>query len=461
MSTGKRIAKRSILGTRVAACRVDGLYHTGVICGTKVGDGFSAPRYSVRFDGTRFVAEFGPNDLVGPGFLSVCDIELLPEQMIHVTHNGRETQGVVLSHRPDLDEVWIEIKQGYGKFEVKKRLEEVRLWESRKSPRLIDSDTDFARLADVGVEKRRSPGVDIPAAPTSSRKRRSSPSGWEEVGPGPGAAAGGLGRPVGEMTECTAAMVLMSLSASPKSPKFSYDSGPSWSDQMSIGSSGSETPSPPLSDVTGAVGSVDEGIDMDEDGDDRKRQNSTQTVFKCTWPGCKMVTSTCSAIEKHVRNVHLGRPPRQENSDLSDHEEEFYYTEVDVAMESISDGMAGLYASSPPTLSHMDMARPPHEDPQYQRELALRAAGGDVGAAPIPIPQPRQSWTPALWTTAVSSKYLRLGAKVITSSPKTSPHHRRLRGDVKKCRKVYGMEHREQWCTQCKWKKACTRFSVE
>ena len=26
------------------------------------------------------------------------------------------------------------------------------------------------------------------------------------------------------------------------------------------------------------------------------------------------------------------------------------------------------------------------------------------------------------------------------------------------CRKVYGMEQRELWCTQCKWKKACTRF---
>ena len=35
---------------------------------------------------------------------------------------------------------------------------------------------------------------------------------------------------------------------------------------------------------------------------------------------------------------------------------------------------------------------------------------------------------------------------------------RRPRGDAKKCRKVYGMEHREMWCTQCKWKKACTRF---
>ena len=35
---------------------------------------------------------------------------------------------------------------------------------------------------------------------------------------------------------------------------------------------------------------------------------------------------------------------------------------------------------------------------------------------------------------------------------------RRPRGDAKKCRKVYGMEHRDMWCTQCKWKKACTRF---
>ena len=35
---------------------------------------------------------------------------------------------------------------------------------------------------------------------------------------------------------------------------------------------------------------------------------------------------------------------------------------------------------------------------------------------------------------------------------------RRPRGDAKKCRKVYGMDHRDLWCTQCKWKKACTRF---
>lgn len=36
---------------------------------------------------------------------------------------------------------------------------------------------------------------------------------------------------------------------------------------------------------------------------------------------------------------------------------------------------------------------------------------------------------------------------------------RRSRGENKKCRKVYGMDHKDMWCTQCKWKKACTRFS--
>lgn len=45
-----------------------------------------------------------------------------------------------------------------------------------------------------------------------------------------------------------------------------------------------------------------------------------------------------------------------------------------------------------------------------------------------------------------------LGKAPLSSMP------RRARGDTKKCRKVYGMENREQWCTQCKWKKACNRF---
>lgn len=53
----------------------------------------------------------------------------------------------------------------------------------------------------------------------------------------------------------------------------------------------------------------------------------------------------------------LFRPRREKspqddstNDSIDDHEEEFYYTEVELGA-----------ASSPPTLSHRDMARPPHE----------------------------------------------------------------------------------------------------
>jgi hypothetical protein len=42
-------------------------------------------------------------------------------------------------------------------------------------------------------------------------------------------------------------------------------------------------------------------------------------------------------------------------------EEEFYYTEIE-------DGSTPS-PPSPPTLSHRDMARPPHEDPEYQRQI--------------------------------------------------------------------------------------------
>lgn len=49
-----------------------------------------------------------------------------------------------------------------------------------------------------------------------------------------------------------------------------------------------------------------------------------------------------------------------EDEALSDHEEEFYYQEIAVN-----------HMSSPPTMSHRDMARPPHEDPEYQKQLRL------------------------------------------------------------------------------------------
>lgn len=47
--------------------------------------------------------------------------------------------------------------------ELTKKLEEIRLLESRRSARLADSDTDFAKLADMANDRRRaSNSIDVP-----------------------------------------------------------------------------------------------------------------------------------------------------------------------------------------------------------------------------------------------------------------------------------------------------------
>jgi hypothetical protein len=144
-----------------------------------------------------------------------------------------------------------------------------------------------------------------------------------------------------------------------------------------------------------------------------------------------MIKEGCFEIEAHVRYAHLG--PKHDGS--GDHEEEFYYTEVEISdisspSSSFGGSSSGISMTFSPTLSHMDMVRPPSEDPEYKTQMQ------------------QQRKSPSGNTHSNPKKRL---------SPKSSPV-RRPRGDTKKCRKVYGMERRDLWCTQCKWKKACTRF---
>lgn len=457
MSTGRRLAKRSILGTRVSAPGQDGRYYSGIIQALKTNEGDKGENvYSVLFDDDKTTTkELKESELIGPGFQSVSCIKLKPGQKVYVTHNGREVSGVVIYHWPHIDEVQIRVSVNPNEtMELKKKLEEVRLLESRKSARLHDQDQDYSRLAEYGPhEARKRPTshvIDVPAAHSNRKRRPSSPDDTDVL------------------DDCAAAMVLMSLSCSPKSPRLPNFPGlNAWTDhscpQSPVSSSGASswnsgksqqggtrTPSP--QDVTYGLSesapasvpamrfptfSSDEGIEVDEltatfvdDYVPRKRRNSSKTVFQCTWPGCGKTSSACSTMEKHVRIAHLG-PKEKEYSDLSDHEEEFYYTEVEMGLDSVTDSFANMFTSSPPTLSHMDMARPPYEDPEYQKQVQNS-------------PQ----------------KFIRLSLKPATSIVKPTLLHRKSRGDSKKCRKVYGMENRELWCTQCKWKKACSRFIV-
>ncbi|CAL4155906.1 unnamed protein product, partial [Meganyctiphanes norvegica] len=110
MSTGKRLAKRSILGTRVACMSEDGKYYPSIICNVKQMDEGKGPTvYTVRVEGEHRRRDVRESDLVGSGFVNVNSVKLRSGQKVYITHNQREIHGAVLYHRPNIDEVLISI----------------------------------------------------------------------------------------------------------------------------------------------------------------------------------------------------------------------------------------------------------------------------------------------------------------------------------------------------------------
>uniref|UniRef100_A0A182NKS8 DUF4772 domain-containing protein n=1 Tax=Anopheles dirus TaxID=7168 RepID=A0A182NKS8_9DIPT len=142
MSTGKRLAKRSIVGTRVCAPGNDGIWYSGKIefvktatdggrepggradapgsgatgTGASYLPGLTTPaRYTVLFDNMKEVArlglgrEFRETDLIGRGFRTIADVKLKPGQKVFLTYNGRENTGEVIAHDDLKDEVKVRI----------------------------------------------------------------------------------------------------------------------------------------------------------------------------------------------------------------------------------------------------------------------------------------------------------------------------------------------------------------
>ncbi|XP_034127871.1 histone acetyltransferase KAT6A isoform X1 [Drosophila guanche] len=484
MSTGRRLAKRSIIGTKVCAPGPEGLLYSGVIVDVKTPPSymsgkalaplsppppppptFLAPgepqlnadtRYLVRFDfktqqlpmqhaapstvsassssssststspsdasvivearrvasvhispaqalrRNAMIKEFRESDLIGPGFRSIMGIQLQPGQRVFLTYNGREQSGDVVEHDASKDEVVVKITTVGNEepIELKKRLEEVRLLESRRSARLADQDrdTDFARLADMSGDRRRTTTHSIEVLPhltghSNSRKRPS--SDHQDYGSNPGNED--------QMVECNAAMILMKLHNPNGVSDHCLGSSPGSSSSASW-SSGSA--SPPLSDDghghghhspnilsphdaanarirTTSVSTSDEGIVIDFK-DDRKKKVSamrsliphygstfasptarTSRKFRCTYPNCSFKEHDESKMKRHISINHLSKeePDSGDYDSCSEHEEDFYYTDDDGDDELVKKPSL----ASEPTLSHRDMARPPHEDPEYQK----------------------------------------------------------------------------------------------
>ena len=87
-------------------------------------------------------------------------------------------------------------------------------------------------------------------------------------------------------------------------------------------------------------------------------------LYQCTYPGCQVEKRDVASIEAHVRLCHLNREAEDQ---FDDGEEEFYYTELEVAppppprVRSYSHSVVFDLSLA----DHLDMARPPHEDPGF------------------------------------------------------------------------------------------------
>ncbi|XP_076864744.1 zinc finger protein 704 isoform X2 [Brachyhypopomus gauderio] len=402
--------------------------------------------------------------------------------------------------------------------------------EPRRPGRAPEQDKDHTRSVSLLEQKRKvvSSSIDVPHARKSE----------EEV----------------DMDKVTAAMVLTSLSTSPlvRSPPVkmgeglngswkdggftpsSYSSSGYWSWSAPSDHSNPSTPSPPLSADSfkpfraGSIsGPPDDALDEQDAGSllfdepiPRKRKNSMKVMFKCLWKNCGKVLSTAAGIQRHIRTVHLGRNC---DSECSDGEEDFYYTEIKLNTDSVADGLSSLSPVSPSVLSPPPTAeqrRPDatggavrsesgnstplsrsapsalylvHADHAYQL-CPLGGAVVSVGqcdcnpllsppqaTAPVNIPATSTagftpstccsiSWqsppvtftgTPASPTHGRTQGFSDQRPQTITvlsSPPRSTGSLRKSRGEGKKCRKVYGMENRDMWCTACRWKKACQRF---
>jgi len=532
-------------------------------------------KFSVKLDCTKAVYEFSESEVIGAGFLSAIPVgtELIMGQHVFVTNNGREVEGKVNSHDVIQDLVEVEAKD-FGV--IYKKLEDIRLMESRKSARLIHTDTDFSLLADFNIVEQRklltevpsrrrlhsmsdfhdrkrqkneqerketkrrqrserssnkSCSIDVPTLTSQSRKRRTSESRAElDSGYGSSFGSGFFKSGEDNLKECTAAMVLMNLCVSPRDKwmdpsSYSHNLNSSGSNSSPGLSSDVSSPTTPRPSPANSMSH----IYLDEDEEPYKRSKPNNVMYQCTWRGCIQKEFCQTLMEKHVRQ-HLGLPDPAPGTDYEG-EEDFYYTEIeydetsensDNSMDMIPEvscsfddiesnnkitvplsqnidivsdhpkrqeyikilpnfGKSIALASSAPSEfdygksfphplgDHIGMVRPSYEAPTTIY-VVNASQSGDVYSTPSSSLATQQD--NFLQSQTVSQTFQ--GKKLVSIVPrpeapksdlseqpfafKSVSSQPGVKSD-KKCRKVYGLDQKDLWCTQCKWKKACGRFT--
>ncbi|NXL83346.1 ZN395 protein, partial [Alectura lathami] len=458
----RRLGKRSLLGTRVsapsalaegvlAAPQVHAVPPDDASCPQPVEEGGQAPRCP------------------SPGRL----------QQVLVTYSGQECAGLAEQHSPPSDKVKV-LQQEQG-LHTCWRLQDV----PEALQRSVSSSIDVPkRKADAAVEMDEMVAAMVLTSLSCSPVVQSPPA--SESGIPASRAACDPWKESGDVS----------------------DSGSSTTSGHWSGGSDISTPSPPHPEGSPKHSSealssppADDGFETDSDPfllDEpapRKRKNSVKVMYKCLWPSCGKVLRSIVGIKRHVKTQHLGDSA---DSDQRKREEDFYYTEVQVKEEPAPEAAAAVASPtsvSAPIIIQQALAKPEAllvEPPALEPALASSALSQSAPSSfwhiqadhayqalpSIQIPVSPHIFTSISWATATStlpslspvrSRSLSFSEPqpptpmlkshlIVASPPRVPLGTRKVRGEAKKCRKVYGIEHRDQWCTACRWKKACQRF---
>ncbi|XP_021510127.1 zinc finger protein 395 [Meriones unguiculatus] len=506
----RRLGKRSLLGARVlgpSASEVPSGASLPLEPQIEVPEG-AMPQSSLTSKDPVFQDQ--PKEVIRAlGTSGHPQVVFQPGQKVCVWYGGQECKGLVEQHSWAEDKVTVRLLD--QKLQICCKVEEVWLAELQAAaPQLPASEPRAQAPAyrpvsrNIDVPKRKSDAVEMDEmmaamvlTSLSCSPVVQSPPGAEPIFSVSRAACGDPWKESGDVS----------------------DSGSSTTSGHWSGSSGVSTPSPPhpqaspkyLGDAFGSP-QTDHGFETDPDPfllDEpapRKRKNSVKVMYKCLWPSCGKVLRSIVGIKRHVKALHLGDTV---DSDQFKREEDFYYTEMQMKEESAvavaappapgtptgepapasrvtSPSLAAL-SLPPPKVQSSGPEHPGLEASLPSVELSKSAPGSfwhiqaDHAYQALPsfqIPVSPHIYTSISWAAAptttsplspVRSRSLSFSEPqqppptvkshmIVTSPPRAQSSSRKARGEAKKCRKVYGIEHRDQWCTACRWKKACQRF---
>ncbi|XP_031733175.1 zinc finger protein 395b isoform X1 [Anarrhichthys ocellatus] len=263
-------------------------------------------------------------------------------------------------------------------------------------------------------------------------------------------------------------------------------------------------------------------LEQGEELNAKKPKSSFRGVYRCLWPSCGKVLTSSVGMKRHIRVLHLGSGSDQSQREEDFYYTKISCETVDASstpapalapspapapVPGPAPSQQALGQSSSSHLSWASCSSPPPSGLQIPPAHRPRSnsSSGAGPSRPSPLSQsapssfwqihsehlyqacspiqvsgtPRspgcQGWTPSTSVTghsntpvvkprcrsvSVGEQWLQQNRlQPISVSPsRTHCSFRKGRGEAKKCRKVYGVERKDQWCTACRWKKACQRF---